>query len=284
MTASRLSGGPVAAAPGTGNATGDGTGNATGDGTRHGTGDGTRHGTGEGPATLVDRPEAGRQRARLKLESSVLGIGAVVAPPLVLVSFLFVGFIARDPARLLTVALEAAVPLAVGLATASLLASEPALELQLATPGGFRPAALRRAGLLFGWAALLSLVTVLIGRAAGTFDSWPGPADPLRDLLMWLSPLSLFAAWGCVLGIALRSRGAAAALLTGFWIAGLALKDWFLAHDFARAWFPFMVTFSPDDPSLLANRLTVLALAAIGLAVAVVWLGRGEWLLGSEDR
>ncbi len=127
-------------------------------------------------------------------------------------------------------------------------------------------------------------MATVAGRLTGTFDAWPGPADPLRDTLMWLSPLAFFAAWGCVLGVALRSRGAAGAFVTGFWIAGLAFKDWFLAHDYASAWYPFMVTFRPEDPNLIANRLLVLALAAVGLAIAAVWLGRGEWLLGSEDR
>ena len=45
-----------------------------------------------------------------------------------------------------------------------------------------------------------------------------------------------------------------------------------------------MATFAPHDSGILANRLTLLGIAAIGLAILAAVLGRGEWLLGSEDR
>jgi hypothetical protein len=235
-------------------------------------------------AITKDDRRAGREATRLRYETSLLGLAAIVAPPLVLVSFLFVGFIAGIGGRVLTAALEAGVPLSVGLTAASLLASETALELHVSSPGGFRSAALRRLGLLVAWAAVLSLLATVAGRVTGLLAQWPGPADPLHDVLLSLAPLSAFAVWGCLLGVALRSRGAAAAVLTAFWIAGFAFKDWFLSSDPMRAWFPFLVTFVPNSSDQLANRLALLAIAAAGLVIVAAWLGRAEWLLSSEDR
>jgi hypothetical protein len=237
------------------------------------------------PVTADARqPHARREATRLRHETALLGIAAVVSPPLVLVSFTFIGAVAGDGARALTGALEAGVPLAVGITAASMLSFEPALELQLASPGGFRPAALRRLGLLIAWAAVVSLAATSAGRITGLLNSWPGPADPLRDMLMSVAPLSAFAIWGCLLGVALRSRGAAAAAVTGFWLASIAFKDWFLSHDLLHAWYPFMATFAPHDGGMLSNRFALLGISAVGLAILAALLGRGEWLLGSEDR
>ena len=239
---------------------------------------------GAAAATDSREPRARRETARLRHETALLGTAAVVSPPLVLVSFWFMGAIAGFAGRALTGALEAGVPLTVGITAASMLSAESSLELQMTSPGGFRPAALRRLGLMVVWAGALSLAATLVGRATGVLDSWPGPADPLRDVLMSFAPLAAFAVWGCVLGVALRSREAAAASIAGFWLAAIAFKDWFLGHDLLRAWYPFMATLAPHDSGVLASRLVLLGIAAVGVGILAVWLGRGEWLLGSEDR
>jgi hypothetical protein len=235
-------------------------------------------------ATDSREPRARREATRLRHETALLGITAVVSPPLVLVSFWFIGAIAGVGARALTGALEAGVPLAVGITAASMLSAESSLELQLTSPGGFRPAALRRLGLMIVWAGALSLAATVLGRATGVLDSWPGPADPLRDALMSLAPLAAFAVWGCLLGVALRSRGAAAAAVAGFWLAAIAFKDWFLGQDLFRAWYPFMATFAPKDDGILISRFVLLGIAFAGLGILAAWLVREEWLLGSEDR
>jgi len=239
---------------------------------------------GAAAATDSREPRARRETTRLLHETELLGIAVLVSPPLVLVSFWFIGAIAGVGGRALTGALEAGVPLSVGLSAASMLSAESSLELQLTSPGGFRPAALRRLALMIVWAGALSLAATVLGRATGVLDSWPGSADPLRDTLMSLAPLAAFAVWGCVLGVALRSRGAAAAAITGFWLAAIAFKDWFLSHDLVGAWYPFVATFAPHEGGVLASRFVLLGIAAVGVGILAAWLGQGEWLLGSEDR
>jgi hypothetical protein len=239
---------------------------------------------GAAAATNPREPRTRREATRLRHETALLGIAAVISPPLVLVSFWFIGAIAGVGGRALTGALEAGVPLSVGITAASMLSAESSLELQLTSPGGFRPAALRRLGLMIVWAGALSLAAAVVGRATGVLDSWPGSADPLRDALMSTAPLAAFAVWGCVLGVALRSRGAAAAAITGFWLGAIAFKDWFLGHDLLRAWYPFMATFAPKDDGVLTSRFVLLGIAAVGVGILAAWLGHGEWLLGSEDR
>jgi hypothetical protein len=45
-----------------------------------------------------------------------------------------------------------------------------------------------------------------------------------------------------------------------------------------------MATFAPHDGGMLSNRFALLGISAVGLAILAALLGRGEWLLGSEDR
>ncbi len=220
---------------------------------------------------------------RLRREADLLGLSAVVAPPLVLVSFGFIGFLIGAPGRMLTAAFEVGLPLGLGLTSASVLAGEPSLELQLSAPGGFRPAMLRRLGLVFGWALAVSLAGYLIARLAGLLDSWLPRLNPVESLLLPAAPLAAFGAWGCLLGVAMRSRGSAAAALAGFWLVALWMKDWLLGEAATRAWFPFMYSFRPDAPDALENRIGLLIVAAGGLLLAALILGRDEWLLGSED-
>ncbi len=222
--------------------------------------------------------------ARLRYEATILGIAAFAVPPIVLVSFAAMGLLVREPGRMLTGGLEVGVPLAVGLTGATLLAAEPALELQLATPGGFRRSALRRLGLVTLWAAVLSLAAVAAGRVTHIFDAWPGTTGFADDVLMPLAPLAAFAAWGALLGVALRSRGAAAAAVTSFWLAALAWHDAFLSEASLRAWYPFQFTFAPHATDAIATRLTLLGVTVLGCGILALWLGWQEWLLGAEDR
>lgn len=222
--------------------------------------------------------------ARLRYEAVLVGRAGFATPAIVLVSFTALGVLVGDSGRMLTTAVEAGVPLAAGLYGAGLLATEPSLELQLSSAGGFRPTALRRLAALGLWSAMLSLGAVGLGRLTGLLAAWPGTTGPLQDLLMPLAPLAAFAVFGCLLGATMRSRGGASAVVTAVWIGALVWKDAFLAQPWLRAWFPFQFTFAPHAADALTTRLTLLGITAIGLAVLVAWLGRGEWLLGSEDQ
>lgn len=221
---------------------------------------------------------------RATSEIRILGLSTAVAPPLILAVFTFIGFIASDPPRMFTTGLESGIPLGAGLLAASMLAGETALELQLATPPGFRAAAVWRLGAIVAWSSVVAFVAATIARLTGALNSWPGPGDPIRDVSIWLPPIVMFTGLGSLLGVALRSRGAAAAVITGFWMAGLALKDWFLGHDYTRVWYPFAMSFRPAAEWVAVNRLTVLGIGLLCLVASFAWLGRQEWLLGSEDR
>lgn len=226
----------------------------------------------------------GTLRRRLRYEATIVGLAAFAAPPIVLVSFTGLGILIGDAGRMLTAAVEAGVPLAVGIYAALLPSADPSLELQLALPRGFRPAALRRLAVLGAWAAVLSLAAVTLGRASGLLARWPGNTGPLQDALMPLAPLAAFAVFGCLLGLALRSRGAASAAVTSIWLVLLVWKDTFIAQPALAPWFPFQFTFAPGAANALATRLSLLGVTGVALVIVVAWLGLDEWLLGSEDR
>jgi hypothetical protein len=222
-------------------------------------------------------------RWRVRLELALVGPAALIAPGLVLLAFAGLGLLSGRPARLLTAGLETGVPLAAGLAGAALLADERALELQLSLPGGFRSAARWRLGLLAGAAALASLVGWGLASAAGLLAAWLPAVSPVVAQLTWLAPLALLGLAGPLLALVLRSRAAAAGVLTGGWLLAHALHDVALGTPALRAWFPFLTTYDPIAPDWLATRLVVLALG-IGAGLLLGSLLRdGEWLLRSED-
>jgi hypothetical protein len=220
----------------------------------------------------------------LGLEARLLGRAAYAVPPLVLLGFAALGLIVgRGEARVVTAGLEAGVPLAAGIAAASLVAGEPALELQLGMPGGYRPAALRRLAILFGWTSIVSFVGWLVADAAGLVAAWGPDVGSAAAQLTWLAPLAFFTAAGALAAIVLRGRAASAGLLGTLWVAGLVLKDPIAATPWLHAWYPFMTTFEPRTPDWVVTRLVLLVVAAILTASLAVCLRAGEWLLASED-
>ena len=61
------------------------------------------------------------------------------------------------------------------------------------------------------------------------------------------------------------------------------LPDAFVEHAWARRLFLFTTTYQPDQPSWVDNRLTLLAVAAVAVALAWLLLARPERLL-KEDQ
>jgi hypothetical protein len=221
---------------------------------------------------------------RARFEAVLGGRWPYLAAPVTLLGFAALGVLFGSTARLVVAGLETGVPLAAGLATASLLAAEPALELQLSVKGGVRPAIVVRAAALFTWSALCSATALLLAQLSGLFGDRLPSVGPVLLQLLWLAPLAAFIVAGILLAVAFRSRAMASGALMTFWVAGHSFHDVFVSSPPLRAWYPFLTVYAGDAPDWVATRLTLLGLAAVSAAVAAAWLGAGEWLLAAEDR
>jgi hypothetical protein len=219
-----------------------------------------------------------------RVESAMVGRASYFVAPLVLLAAAGFGFLARDDGRLLTAALETAVPLVVGIYAASILATEPALELQLATPGGFRPAALRRLAVLIGWGAIVCAAGWWIADASGTLSGWQPNVGLVESQLVWLPSLLAYSIGGFLLAIVFRNRSSAVSVLALFWIGGHSFHDVFETTSWLRVWYPALTTYEPTASDWEATRLILLLLAAVAFAGLAAWLGASEWLLSAEDR
>jgi hypothetical protein len=214
----------------------------------------------------------------------LLGRAPYLAPLAIVLSAAFIGLLVGGGGRLLTAALEAAVPLAAGIFAASLVASEPSLELHLSTPGGFRPAGLRRIGLLLAWNAVVCLVTLSVASVAGGMAGWQPDGGPVLAQLTWLPSLVFFVAGGLLLGIGLRNRSAANTAVALFWVGCHFFRGEFRTWVWLPYLFPFMTSYEPHAADWLPTRLGLLAIAVAALALVAIWLAADEWLLSSEDR
>ena len=221
---------------------------------------------------------------RARLEAMLGGRWSYLAAPLALAGFAALGVLFGSTGRMITAGLETGVPLAAGLAAASMLASEPALELQLAIPGGVRPAILIRVGAVFGWSALVSAIAWLAADLSGAFASRVPAGGPVVAQLTWLAPLAGFTVAGALLAVAFRSRAMASGSLMAFWVAGHAFHDAFESEPLLRSWYPFLTTYAVDASDWAATRLVLVGLTTATLVGLGACLGAGEWLLASEDR
>ncbi len=219
----------------------------------------------------------------LRLEARLVGLAAYAAPPLILIAFAALGVIARREGNMVVAGLETAVPLATGIAAASMVSQEPSLELQLGMPGGYRPAALRRLAILFAWSSLVSLAGWAVGNAAGLVPVWGPIGGPVAAQLTWLAPLAFFIAAGALAAIVLRARATAIGLLAFLWVAGHIFHGAVASVPWLHAWVPFLTTYAPDDPQWLPTRLALVAVAGVAVAGLTLSLRAGEWLLASED-
>jgi hypothetical protein len=186
-------------------------------------------------------------------------------------------------ARILLGALEMAIPLAAGVACASLVGRDPAVELQLTVATRYRITLLRRLAVTLVWAAAVALMTAVVLIATGWWARWPENHGALVGQLTWISPTLGLSGVGFAASVAFRSPAGAGALVTTLWaiqqfFAGLAQ-----AHLPGRLLYLFATTRGAAPGEWTANRLTLLGTAAAFVALALVMLGRSERLLGEED-
>jgi hypothetical protein len=197
------------------------------------------------------------------------GLAALVTPPAALaVGALLVLASRTRPGERATAAvfvLQEVAPLAGGVALASVIGAEVAVELQLSLPAALSATMLRRWLLGLGWTAGLAAVTAV---ALGPEYLWPLSARALARHLIWLAPTLALAGLGAAVSAATRSTTAATAVLAVVWLGQDLDSRGFEAHPMTRLLFLF------PDPALssgewLLNR-TILA-GAGGLALALAW-------------
>jgi hypothetical protein len=217
------------------------------------------------------------------------GPAALLAPPaLVLLVVFLVAFGAQlgsregNTAWFLMTILETGVPLLPGIAAASLIGRDHAVELQLTLPRGYRSTLLRRLAVMVGWTALCALVTSALLIVTGWWDLLPAASHGLAGQLAWLSPMLWLTALGLLAAATLRSTAAAAAIISFVWLFEQMLAHLFQENQMLRLLHLFATTHGTVPGDWLPNRLTLLSIAVLLTAAAWPLLGDAERILGGE--
>jgi hypothetical protein len=180
---------------------------------------------------------------------------------------------------LLTAGLEAVVPLAGAILTASMVGNDPARELLLSLPMSYRQILLRRILL----ASISPMLTALcFAHLLMAANRWVAPAGGAGGDLTWLAPLLWLTAWACALAIMLRSATVAVALVAVLTLAEGFLHDLFVGAIWLRPIFLFATTFSGAHQFWWANRFALLLTASLALVSMWLFLKRPERLLVEE--
>jgi hypothetical protein len=224
----------------------------------------------------------------LPYELRVVGIWMLALPPFVGALFVIVvGMMAYKQAHQLDIqhvemtVLEGVLPLVSGIALATIAAQDSALELQLTMPRAYRRTVMYRFALVLGLTALLEAAAVLVLARAWP---WALSQDGIAYLLAWLPTLLWFGGWGAVLALLLRSRAASVAILGVAWVVELTFHGVFPQYGWTTPLYIYATMFSPAASFWLANRLELLATAALLFAAVWLYLGNAEWRLRGEDR
>jgi hypothetical protein len=210
------------------------------------------------------------------------GPAALLAPPIVAGAIAGVAMVVdrsgHDPTDTLMAALEAAIPLATGVAAGSVVGRDPALELQLSLPSRYRVTLLRRFAVAVGGGCLVALA--LAGGMLVT-GWWPPGHGVLLGQLAWLAPALWLAGLGLV-AAALRSPAAAATLLVALWICEQLMTRDIQAHRWSRLLYLFATSQGRVPSEWTANRLTLLATSLLMVWAGWLLLGDGERMLAGE--
>lgn len=212
----------------------------------------------------------------------------MLGPPIAVAAGVLAAFANPMPsdsttARILLGSLEMAVPLAAGVACASLVGRDPAVEVQLAAPTPYRVTLLRRAGVTLGWAALVAALTAAVLIATGWWARWPDNHGALAGQLTWAAPTLALGGLGLAAAAVSRSPAAAGALVTTVW----AIQQFFAGpaqqHEAGRLLYLFATTRGDDPAGWTANRLTLVTTGVALLALALLVLSRSERLILKDD-
>ena len=206
----------------------------------------------------------------------VLGFAAVAA------LMALTGATERQVARVLAAVLEVGVPLAAGLAAASVVTGDPAADLHLTLRTRYRTTVLRRLAILFAWTATISASWALVLRGAGLWSLWV-PEPFLTSQLGWMAPLSWCVSFGALLALVLRGSASSGAILGGLWVSEHLFGGLMFEHDWLRPFFLFATTYTPGMEYWLGNRLVLIASALVLMLGVALMLRRGEALVSGGD-
>jgi hypothetical protein len=216
------------------------------------------------------------------------GRAALLGPPVA--AAIGVALVLADPpahdagtARNLLGILEIAMPLAAGVGCASLVGSDPATEVQLSVPTPYRVTLARRLTVTLGWTAVVSALFAAVLVATGWWDRGPETHGAFGGQLTWLAPTLGLGAVGFVTGALSRSPAAAGAVVTSLWLFQLLFAGPVQEHRPGRLLYLFATTQGTAPGDWAANRLTLIAVSAALVALALVVLGRAERLIGEGD-
>jgi hypothetical protein len=165
---------------------------------------------------------------RLYYEFKLGWVNIILTPLLILVgTILFaIGFMAfhKNTTLLLLLELEVLFPLVAGVAVGSLIAQEPALELQLTMLSKYSMTSLLRILLVFVWIGFLAWLSITCSFAFKLIDlpeftrSWPPILLYAMLQLLWFAPLAWFISIAFCLAQLTNSRTASGAILGAFWL------------------------------------------------------------------
>jgi hypothetical protein len=207
------------------------------------------------------------------LAAGVLAAGAALSAPTGPAS-------AVAPAMLYAV--EMAMPLVAGVTAACVVGRDPAVELHLTLPAGYRGTLMRRWTVAMTASALPAAAICAALMASGWWARWPRTHGVLLGQLTWGSPLACLSGLGLLAAAVLRSPGAAATVVLTPWLLEQLLPDQVGAHRWSRMLYLFATT-GGNGAEWMTNRLILLATAVVLAAAAWLLLGRGARLLGGDS-
>ncbi len=183
--------------------------------------------------------------------------------------------------RAVVAGLEIGVATAVGLTTASLIAGDSMIELQLSLPTPYRTTFVRRLGLLLLWSALIGIAATIVARLVGHALA---PVSFIESQLVWFSPLIMFTGAAALLTLILNSRAASSAVIAGIWIMENLFGKRFAGHAWLRPIFLFATSYLPGASFWLSNRIELAAIGLMLCGLVFLWLGRNPaTLLRGEE-
>jgi hypothetical protein len=236
---------------------------------------------------------------RLRYEMRVLGFGALALPLLVVAVFLGFSLLAaydvsqtggtdtrihHDVALGLLFLIEFGLPPVAGFIAAYLVAANPAKELHMALPARYAGVMRGRLVLFTLWAMLVCAGVTAAVDAAGY---WIAPQSAPLYHLTWLAPLLWFVATGALLALLLGNWVASTAILGMLWVGLLFLRWYFLQDAVLQKLYLFLTLSTvpgadaPDAPYWLGNRLILIGMGVVFLALAALLLRRSEAILGN---
>jgi hypothetical protein len=214
------------------------------------------------------------------------GWPACTAPPATLLVTLAMAALAAGAgapraqiARLLLAGAEALLPLAAGMAAATVIARDGCRELQLALPARHARTLARR----LGWLVMVSaLVSALFCAGLRLTGWWTGPG-PWASALVWGAPLVWLGGLAALVAVAGRGLVPSATAIGVVWLAEQVFASWFAGHVWSRPWFLFMTTRAGAGPGWGANRAVLMGSGLLFVIAARVLLRRPERLLTEEE-